>query len=877
MKFTFSTQQWQRLQSLFEQAEGMDAAAAAAFVDLHGAEDARVADALASMLAADRQWSNRTDAATASLSAASTPSAIGMRLGAFVLSEEIGRGGMGVVYRGERRDGRVQQEVAIKLLPAGTLDDHSRARFQRERQILAAFDHPGIARLLDAGESERGEPYYVMEYLRGLPVDVHCDRHRLTIAERLGLFRKICDAVQYAHSRLILHRDLKPSNVIVDQQGLPKLIDFGIARPFGTAGAASLQQTVDQHRYFSLANAAPEQLRGKAISVACDVYQLGTLLHELVCGSPIFALAGQSMAEIEHRIASVVPDAPSRVAESAPEPIVQARRAGSAGALAARLRGDIDVIVQRAVRKEPGQRYASVEQLSQDLELHLQDRPILGRRGERRYRVARFARRNRRGIVLVAAIVVATGAFTAMLLHQVRQTATERDRAVAASRSAEAVTEFLLTVFRSGDPAVVKKANMPIGEALSRAEQLLDRRLASEPAIRARIGGTLAGIYQSLGEFGTAARLSSQALAVLESLPAAEPEALLTELRQNTEILLDNSQFDKLQPQVDKLRHLEATLRPGETPHWRSRLVAAKVRWQSDPNDACQQAEALVGDMAESAEADPEGFVRPLLYTSRSCRARGDDAAQRALDRIAVASDLVRRKMGADEVLLLELRFAHANMLRRLRRTAEAIPMIEEIARDSARIFGPDSMSEANALLIAGGAYNTSYQFDEALRVLHQAQAIYALTHGNAPNGDVAVVAYQLGTAYDYGKIDSEKALSWYAKAYAVGELAFGPESGNVGAFAADYGTLLRKRGDYAAAEPVLRKAARLTALNSPIGNGFMSRLNLGLVLARRGQWDEVRSLVTECEAADSEFREDPEFKSDWETLRAMLARQDAA
>ena len=201
--------------------------------------------------------------------------------------------------------------------------------------------------------------------------------------------------------------------------------------------------------------------------------------------------------------------------------------------------------------------------------------------------------------------------------------------------------------------------------------------------------------------------------------------------------------------------------------------------------------------------------------------------------------------------------------------------MIEEIARDSARIFGPDSMSEANALLIAGGAYNTSYQFDEALRVLHRAQAIYALTHGNAPNGDVAVVAYQLGTAYDYGKIDSDKALSWYAKAYAVGELTFGPESGNVGAFAADYGALLRKRGDYAAAEPVLRKAARLTALNSPIGNGFMSRLNLALVLARRGQWDEVRSLVAECEAADGEFREDPEFKGDWETLRAMLARQD--
>ncbi|MBL8300962.1 MAG: serine/threonine protein kinase [Rhodanobacteraceae bacterium] len=874
MSTTFSTRQWQRLQSLFEQAEQLDTAAAAAFIAAHRGEDERVADALASMLSANRQWARRTDAAVAALSLAATPSASGTRLGAFELLEEIGRGGMGVVYRGERGDGRVQQEVAIKILHTGGLDEHTRARFQREREILAGFDHPGIARLLDAGESSRGEPYYVMEYLRGLPVDAHCDRYRLSIAERLRLLRKICDAVQYAHSKLILHRDIKPSNILVDEHGVPKLIDFGIAKPLGSSDTLEVQQTIDQQRYFSLANAAPEQIRGGVVSVTCDVYQLGALLHELVCGSPLFALAGTTVSELERKILNVVPDAPSQIAESAAEAVLQARRTGSAKALAARLRGDIDVIVQRAVRKEPEQRYASVEQLAQDIDHHLQDRPIRGRQGDRRYRFARFVRRNRRAIAATGAIVAAVIAFAITLLHQVNQTAAERDRAVNASRSAEAVTEFLLTVFRSGDPAVAKKADLPIGQALAHAQKTLDTKLADEPAIRARISGALATIYNSLGEFRTAAQLSTQSLALLETTPGIEPEALLAELRQNIDILLSDSQFDKLQPQLDKLQALEAKLRPGQPLHWRTRLLAATVHWQTDIKEACRQAETLVDETLASAEADPEAFVRTLLYTSRTCRVGGEAGSARTLERVVQATDLVRRRMDADEVILLDLRLAQATSLRRLRRNDEAIPMIEEVARESARIYGENSLSEANALLIAGGAYNTTYNFAAALKVLQRAEAIYAHIHRDAPNGDIAVVAFQLGTAYDYGKIDAEAALKWYAKAYEVGQIAFGVESGNVGAFAADYGTLLRRRGDFTAAEPVLRKAARITPLDSPIGNGFMSRLNLGIVLAQRGQWDEVRTLVAECEKADAEFREDPEFKADWEALRTALAQQ---
>ncbi|WP_313917147.1 serine/threonine-protein kinase [Tahibacter sp.] len=874
MGSTLSTQQWQRLQSLFGRAETLDRVAAEALVAAERSADPVVAGALAAMLTANRQWADHTGAAVAALSAAVMPSAVGTRLGAFVLLREIGRGGMGVVYLGERSDGRVQQQVAIKVLHAGSLDEHTRERFQREREILAAFDHPGIARLLDAGESAAGEPYYVMEYLRGSPIDVHCDEQRLGIAERLRLFRGVCDAVQYAHSKLILHRDIKPSNVIIDSQGVPRLIDFGIARPLVAPDAARLQQTVEQQRYFSPVNAAPEQLRGEAAAVTCDVYQLGTLLHELLCGSPIFAVDGDSLAELERKIAYVVPSTPSQTAASVPEAVASARRFASGAALAKALRGDLDAIVQRAVRKEPAQRYRSVEQLAQDLERHRQDLPVLGRRGDRRYRLGRFVRRHRRSLAAAVVAMLGVGMFTMMLVHQVRQTAAERDRAVNAGRSAEAVTEFLLTVFRAGDPAVAKRANVPIGEALDHARGLLEPKLADEPAIRARIAGTLAGIYASIGEYGTASGLSTQALALLDATPGIDPEAVLAELRQNIEVLLMDSQFDKLQPQVDRLQALEAAHRPGMELPWLSRLRVIQVRWQSDAADACRQAEALTAEMFAGAEQDPEGFVRTLLYTAKTCRVPGEDAAQRTLERIGFADGLVRRRMDGDATLLLWLKFARGNTLRRLKRYDEAITLIAEAAADSARMYGPDSVSEANAWLVAGGANITAYRFPQALEVLHKAQAIYAKVHGDAPSGDIAVVAYQLGVAYDYGKIDAAAALKWYAKAYEVGQVAFGKESGNIGSFAADYGTLLRKSGDFAAAEPVLRRASMNTKLDNPLGNGFMARMNLAIVLARRERWDEVAALVAECEQADAEFREDPEFKADWEALRAALARK---
>ena len=230
------------------------------------------------MLGAADRWRGHTGEARADLVQKAAPVAslqAGDTLGLYRIVSEIGRGGMGRVYLGERSDGRVQQRVAIKIVRPGGIDDFTRDRFRLERELLAGFNHPNIARLFDAGESASGEPYFVMEYVQGETLTKYCDDRRLGLHARLNLFLSVCDAVRYAHSKLVLHRDLKPSNILVDEHGVPKLIDFGIAKPLLTLGAEDAQATATQRRFFSPINAAPEQLRGERAGLACDVYQLG--------------------------------------------------------------------------------------------------------------------------------------------------------------------------------------------------------------------------------------------------------------------------------------------------------------------------------------------------------------------------------------------------------------------------------------------------------------------------------------------------------------------------------------------------------------------------------------------------------------------------
>src|SRR5215213_7256712 len=294
---------------------------------------------------------------------------IGRRIGAYILSREVGRGGMGAVYEAFRADGEFRQRVAVKLIKRGMDTDFILRRFRNERQILATLDHPYIARLLDGGTTDDGLPYFVMEYIEGLPVYRYCDERQLTVAERLRLFSMVCDAVNYAHQKLVIHRDIKPSNILVASGGVPKLLDFGIAKLLNPefAGEITLDPTATAMRLMTPEYAAPEQVQGQPVSPAIDVYSLGVLLYELMTGHRPYRLRNRSPHEIARVICEEEPPHPSARITS-PEDLVPSLYTGTEGttlqhlyrsrggtleSLRRALSGDLDNIVMQALRKEP--------------------------------------------------------------------------------------------------------------------------------------------------------------------------------------------------------------------------------------------------------------------------------------------------------------------------------------------------------------------------------------------------------------------------------------------------------------------------------------------------------------------------------------------
>lgn len=340
----------------------------------------------------------------------------GRRLGAYTLIREIGRGGAGVVYLAERSDETFHRKAAVKLILPPLNSPALAARFRQEREILASLDHPNIAKLLDAGVTEEGWPYFIMEYVDGLPIHRWCDERKLSVSERLKLFGGVIEAVRYAHQHLVVHRDLKPGNIFVTQDGVVKLLDFGIAKVLASANSNEAPETLTLAAMMTPEYASPEQLTGSVITTLSDVYSLGVVLYELLTGHRPYRLLSAAMHEMVRVIAEVEPVRPSEVvatsertsgrdgASITPEAVSQVRE-GDPNRLRKRLTGDLDSILLMALRKEPERRYASVESFADDLRRHMEQRPINAREASPLERLQRYSRRNPGGL-LTAGLVL---------------------------------------------------------------------------------------------------------------------------------------------------------------------------------------------------------------------------------------------------------------------------------------------------------------------------------------------------------------------------------------------------------------------------------------------------------------------------------------
>ncbi len=447
------------------------------------------------------------------------PSA-GLEVGLYRLTRRIARGGMGEVWFAQRTDGVLRRPVAIKLMHGHLLEHGLERRFQAEREILAALDHPNIARLTDGGVTASGVPFVVMEYVDGDPIDDYCRHRQPSLPERLQLFRQLCDAVHYAHRNLIVHRDLKPANILVNREGQVKLLDFGIAkllRPELGAFTEAITRPFD--RLMTPEYASPEQLRGEAVSTATDIYSLGLLLSVLVTNRLPYPVEGRNTNEIRRIVCEQEAQPLAELSESPVPP-------------------DIAAIAAKALRKEPEARYGSADQLSEDVRRYLDGFPVRAYEGNWRYLAGKFIRRHQLAVsfaIILLAVMIASGI---MLTNLTRQYKRERD-------TAKAVESYLVDLFDASDPHSAKGGDLPARVLIDRGAAGLASRFANEPAVEASLAEKLGDVYRQLGLYAQALPLFERSLALEQQVSGENAESTARIAVRLAELLRELQQYDR--------------------------------------------------------------------------------------------------------------------------------------------------------------------------------------------------------------------------------------------------------------------------------------------------------------------------------------------
>lgn len=485
---------------------------------------------------------------------------IGQTIGAYKIESEIGRGGMGAVYLASRADKEFKKKVAVKLIKRGFDTDEIIKRFRNERQILAGLEHPNITRLIDGGSTDDGLPFLVMDYVEGKPLTKYADENALSINERLQIFLQICAAVSYAHQNLIIHRDLKPSNILVAGEGTPKLLDFGIAKIIAEEVADETQGNT-MTRVMTPEYASPEQIQGKQITTATDVYSLGVILYELLTGERPYKMKTKSAEQLSKIITDSEPLKPSSVISSKirigeithENPKSEIRNPKL-------LRGDLDNIILMAMRKEPTRRYSSVEQFAEDIGRYLNGLPVIAQEDTFSYRAGKFIKRNKAGVAAFSGIALSLVGGLIAASRQAKIAKKQRDRARKEAQKAEKVNQFLQKMLNSADPRFGSK-DVKVIEVLGMANESIERDFANQPEIAADLHTTIGLTYLSVGQIKLAETHLQSALEIRRAVYPRKSVEVAMSLNNYGKLVQAKGNLNAAEPlyveALETLRHLQ--------------------------------------------------------------------------------------------------------------------------------------------------------------------------------------------------------------------------------------------------------------------------------------------------------------------------------
>jgi tetratricopeptide (TPR) repeat protein len=819
-------------------------------------------------------------------------------IGRYKLLQRLGEGGFGEVWMAEQSE-PVRRRVALKVMKLGMDTRRLIARFEAERQALALMDHPHIARVLDAGATAQGRPYFVMELVRGVAITEYCDRENLAIEARLELFRDVCLAVQHAHQKGIIHRDLKPSNVLVtvaDGRATPKVIDFGIAK--ATQGALTdktlfteLRQLIGTPAYMS-----PEQaeMSGVDIDTRTDVYSLGVLLYELLTGTTPLStqeLLAAGLAEIHRIIREVEPTKPStKLSTSEALPSIAAHRHTEPKRLGALVRGDLDWIVMRCLEKDRGRRYATASALAEDVRRHLAGEAVEAAPPSRAYRARKFVRRHRTGVsaaLLVGLVLVLGIAGTTFGLLRATDQAARAERELDRARE---VKRFLSDMLGSVDPDVAQGQDSTLLRGmLDDAAVRIAAGTVEDIGIEADLRDTIGSTYLALGRHDLAAPHLLRALEIRREVLGEDDPATLDSLGNAGQLLLAQGRFTEAEATqreaVDRSRRALGDLHP-TTLRALNDLAVALLRLERLHEAENVLVESLAGRRRQLGArhsatllsmnnlaavwrgqgrwAESESLMREILDIQREVS--GEDhpntiTTLHNLGRILLdegryeesesclrdALDRSRRVLGPQHAATLTCSTTLGRLLTVQNRLGEAEPLVRESLELARRVLGNDHPSTLNAMSILGGVLVARRGFSEAERLLRESLEGHLRVIG-AGHPDTLGVLNNLAALYaDLGRLDEAEAA--YREMLAIARRVMAPDDPRVLTLLRNLGSNLRKQGRPAEAEPFSREAldVRRRRLGSHSPDTLSSVNEMALVLHALGRLDEAEPLYREA------------------------------
>ncbi|MCB1034562.1 MAG: tetratricopeptide repeat protein [Acidobacteria bacterium] len=837
------TRLWRRAEAAFEALVDLPPGQQEALLAELRDEDIELAETVRQFLVVDSSAAPEPEATAGSVTG-------GPEVEGYRLLEPLGRGGMGTVYLAERQLGEVRTRVALKVLE-GEPGDQALRLLRRESRILARLEHPTIARFLDAGLTRDGRPYLAMEHVEGLPIDVHCDQRRLDLRRRLELFLQVCEGVQYAHQNLVIHRDLKPGHILVTDDGRVKLLDFGIAKDLQSGWGA---RTTTAQRLLTPRYASPEQLAGQPASTASDLYALGLILSQLLCGrlphrpEERIALTRQGAPLPE-------PEPPSRLLSSGvsltgdpgPEGLAEARGT-SLSSLRRRLRGDLDTLVRRCLAPEPRHRFASVAQLADDLGRHLDGRPVLARPPSLHYRLAKFVRR-RPGVATAAGLLVAAlVGYQALALRHSRELTRERDAALRARQEAEEAADFLADTFRLADAVQrVDLVGADVGEitvtaALDYGAARLGERFGDSPKLQAQLLDTLGETYTNLGRVEKAMPLLERSLLLRRALAPPDAAAMAETLGHLGDAYSAAGRLERAEAYLRQALVTASSARPPLADAALGDLLAnlGEVLVLRHDHDRAEAAirRALVLRRRSRATA-PRPVAESLADLGNLLWQRGDrgEAEASLSEALEIYQDFAGGRHPGAAYALQTLAFLQAGE----RQTDAARTSIRRALALRRELQGPLHPETLETLAAAGELYFVLRDFPAAEEVLREVLAADRKVKGDR-HPDVALDLHSISLAIlEQGR--AKEAQTFVEAALDISREVWGEESHAFTSHQMTLAKVLLARGRPRQAEEVLRHVLAFREGFLPTGNRLIALTEVLLASALEAQGKATEAL----------------------------------